>query len=72
MEDCLFCKIINSEIPSEIIYEDKLVLAFLDINPTTNGDTLIIPKKHFQDILEIPDDILLHMQKNLSKIISYL
>ena len=61
MKDCLFCKIINSEIPSEIIYEDELVLAFLDINPTTNGDTLIIPKKHFQDILEIPDDILIHM-----------
>ncbi len=68
MEDCLFCKIINSEIPSEIIYEDELVLAFLDINPTTNGDTLIIPKKHFQDILEIPDDILLHMQKIYQKL----
>lgn len=47
MEDCLFCKIINSEIPSEIIYEDKLVLAFLDINPTTEMGYIYQSQKIF-------------------------
>lgn len=56
--ECLFCKIINKEIPSKIIYEDKDLIVFLDINPTTNGDTLIVPKKHYKDILEINNDTL--------------
>ena len=62
-EDCLFCKIINKEIPSEIIYEDEMVLVFLDINPTTNGDTLVIPKKHYLDIFETPAYVINHMNK---------
>ena len=56
--NCLFCKIINKEIPSKIIYEDNDLMAFLDINPTTNGDTLIVPKKHFKDFLEIDNNTL--------------
>ena len=47
--DCLFCKIIKGEIPSYKIYEDDLVMAFLDVNPHANGHTLIIPKKHYDD-----------------------
>lgn len=70
MEDCLFCKIINKEIPSELIYEDDLVLVFLDINPTTNGDTLIIPKDHYKDMLEIPSNILNHMHEITKKLYS--
>lgn len=68
MKDCLFCKIINKEISSEIIYEDDKVLVFLDINPTTNGDTLIIPKIHYKDILELPCDLLIHMQEVIKKL----
>lgn len=64
--DCLFCKIIKKEIPSKIIYEDDDLIAFLDINPTTNGDTLIIPKKHYQDFLEI-DNQILEKINNLSR-----
>ena len=45
--DCLFCKIINGDISSYTIFEDELVKVFLDINPNTNGHTLIIPKKTF-------------------------
>ena len=59
--DCLFCKIINNEIPSEIIYEDDVVKVFLDINPTTNGDSLIVPKKHFKDFFEVDDETQKHM-----------
>lgn len=51
--DCIFCKIINGDIPCFKIYEDDLVLAFLDINPDSDGHTLIIPKKHFTDLDDI-------------------
>ena len=44
--DCIFCKIINGDIPSYTIYEDDVVKAFLDINPDVNGHLLIIPKQH--------------------------
>ena len=55
---CLFCKIVNREILSEIVYENDNVLAFLDINPSTKGHTLIIPKKHHQDLNDCPLEVL--------------
>lgn len=63
MKDCLFCKIINNEIPSSTIYEDDLIKVFLDINPTTNGHMLIIPKKHHVNIMDIDEDIVSHALK---------
>ena len=54
--DCLFCKIINGDIPCYKIYENDYVLAFLDINPDCDGHTLIIPKKHFTDIDDIDNN----------------
>lgn len=66
--DCLFCKIIKKEIPSEIIYEDDLVMVFLDINPTTNGDSLIVPKKHYKDFREVDNDLLNHMNEVIKKL----
>jgi len=51
--DCLFCKIANGEIPSNILYEDDLTVAFLDINPANPGHTLVIPKKHSRNIFDI-------------------
>ena len=51
--DCLFCKIIVGSIPSYKIYEDKKVYAFLDIHPQSLGHTLIVPKKHSKNILDI-------------------
>ncbi len=66
--DCLFCKIINKEIPSEIVYEDDLVMVFLDINPTTNGDSLIVPKKHFKDFLEVDNETLSYMNNIIRKL----
>ena len=67
--DCLFCKIINGEIPSYKVYEDDLVYAFLDVNPKENGHTLIVPKKHYTDYLELDEEIIKHIlktAKNLS------
>lgn len=59
MKNCLFCKIGKKEIDSKIIYEDNLVLAFLDANPLTKGHTLIIPKNHADNILELADKDLI-------------
>ena len=68
MENCLFCKIIKKEINSVTIYEDEKVLVFLDINPTTNGDTLIIPKEHYQDFRDVPNEVLNHMYNIIKKL----
>ena len=56
--DCIFCKIVNGEIPSYKVYEDDKILAFLDINPNAPGHTLIIPKEHTTDFLSISDEML--------------
>lgn len=58
--NCIFCKIINKEIPSYIVYEDEIVIAFLDISQSTKGHTLVVPKKHFANLLEIDEDVLKH------------
>lgn len=68
MEDCLFCKIIRGEIPSYTIYEDDTVKVFLDINPSTNGDSLIIPKKHIVTIDEVDNDLMIHMLEIIKKL----
>ena len=59
----IFCKIINNEIPSYTIYEDEIVKVFLDVNPSHNGHTLIIPKKHYQDLFDIDSEVLNHILK---------
>ncbi len=48
MDDCIFCKIVSKEIPSDLIYENKGAMAFLDVSPLSEGHTLVIPKKHFE------------------------
>ena len=53
--NCIFCKIINKEIPAEIVYEDENFLAFLDINPRSTGHTQVIPKNHYRWVWEIPN-----------------
>jgi histidine triad (HIT) family protein len=55
MDDCIFCKIIKGDIPCIKIYENDRVLAFADINPITNGHTLLIPKNHAENLWEIAD-----------------
>ena len=55
MSDCIFCKIANKEINSEIIYENEKVTAFKDLNPRAKMHFLIVPKKHYETILDIDD-----------------
>ena len=56
MEDCIFCKIIKKEIPSNIVYEDDEIIAFRDINPLAPVHILVIPKKHISSLLELTEE----------------
>lgn len=56
MDDCVFCKIIKGEIPSEKVYEDEDVIAFKDINPVTPIHILVIPKKHIATLLDVTEE----------------
>ena len=68
MSDCIFCKIIKGEIPCVKVYEDERVLAFADINPITDGHTLVIPKAHAENIFEIPSEDLMAVASASKKI----
>jgi histidine triad (HIT) family protein len=61
MPECIFCKIVRQEIPSSKIFEDRHVLAFLDISPVNKGHTLVIPKEHAQTLMDVTDKTLQHM-----------
>jgi histidine triad (HIT) family protein len=65
---CVFCKIIAGELPSYKVYEDKDVLAFLDINPVNPGHTLIVPKKHLTNIEEADEATLCQLVKAVKKV----
>ncbi len=56
MNDCVFCKIVRKEIPSQVVYEDDKVLAFKDINPLAPVHVLIIPKEHITNVLDMNED----------------
>lgn len=68
--DCIFCKIVNGDIPSYTIYENDKIKCFLDVNPISNGHTLIIPKKHFTDINDIDIDYLKEINSASKKIVT--
>ncbi|WP_164669569.1 HIT family protein [Virgibacillus doumboii] len=67
-EDCIFCKIIDGEIPSAKVYEDDQVYAFLDISQVTKGHTLVIPKTHTKNIYETPPEIASELFERVPKI----
>ena len=56
MNDCIFCKIINKEIPSSIVYEDSEIIAFRDINPVAPIHILVIPKKHIESLIDLKQE----------------
>lgn len=72
MKDCIFCKIVNGDIPCMNVYEDDICIAYLDISPDSDGHTLVIPKKHYKDIFEIPEETLLHIHNTSKKIMKKL
>jgi len=68
MTDCIFCKIIRGEIPCDKVYENDKVLAFLDISPVSKGHTLVLPKKHYENLQQIPENLLCDLIKAVKKI----
>ena len=70
MTDCIFCKIISKEIPSDMVFEDDFAVAFMDIRPVSHGHLLVVPKEHVTDILSSSDETvsqLLPLMKRLGK-----
>ena len=65
--NCVFCKIINGDIPSYTIYEDDIVKVFLDINPDSNGHMLVIPKEHILDLDDMDINTLNHIMQIAKK-----
>lgn len=65
--DCIFCKIANGELPSKILYEDDIVMVIMDVNPIRDGHSLIIPKKHFTDFMELDEETTKHIFKVAKK-----
>ena len=63
MNDCIFCKIINGELPSKTVYEDDLIKVIMNINPSSNGHLLVLPKEHYVNILDVPEEIVNHSFK---------
>ena len=60
MEDCIFCKIIKGELPSKTIYEDDLIKIIMNINPSTDGHLLVLPKEHMVNINDTTNEVINH------------
>ena len=71
MSDCIFCKIIGGEIPSNTIYEDADFRVILDASPATKGHVLILPKQHYANMFEIDDEVLAKAAKLAKKVITH-
>ena len=65
-DDCIFCKLANGEIPTKTVYEDDIVHVFMDANPNADGHMLIVPKKHYEDFIELDDETIKHIH-NVAK-----
>lgn len=68
-ENCIFCKIIAGEIPSHTLYEDEQFKVILDVGPATRGHALILPKEHYANLYEIPEDLAMNAMKLAKKMV---
>jgi histidine triad (HIT) family protein len=68
MDDCIFCRIVDGEIPSYTVYEDHDTLAFLDANPLARGHTLVIPKAHHQHLQDLPVELAGALGETLARV----
>lgn len=66
-EDCIFCKIANGEIPSKTLYEDEQFKVILDLGPATRGHALVLPKEHYDNLYELPDEVAAESMKLAKK-----
>jgi len=63
VDSCVFCKIAQKQVPSSLVYEDDKTVAFLDIRPLNEGHTLVIPKEHYVNIFDIPQELLCYIHE---------
>lgn len=70
--DCIFCKFANGDIPTNVIYEDDDFTVILDASPATKGHALILPKEHYANIYELPDDIAAKVMPLAKKLASHM
>ena len=68
MDNCIFCKIANGEIPSNKVYEDEDFIAILDLSPATRGHTLVIPKKHYPDFFAMDEEAAAQAMKRARRV----
>lgn len=69
MSDCIFCKIINGEIPKEFEYQDDYVVVFADIHPLSPIHLLIVPKQHIEDFFHVEDEVHLKISHAIKKLV---
>ena len=67
-DDCVFCKMVAGEITAAKVYEDEIVLAFMDIGPISDGHTLVIPKQHFEKLHNCPPELLGQVSSRIGRI----
>ena len=67
-DDCVFCKMVAGQVPVTRIYEDDVILVFLDIGPLSDGHTLVIPKQHFERLHDCPAELLGQVASRLGKV----
>ena len=67
-ESCIFCRIVAGSIPCHRIYEDDMVLSFLDIGPVTPGHTLVIPKAHYGTVMAAPPELMAELARRLPRL----
>lgn len=72
MSDCIFCKIVEGKIPSKKVFENDHVYAFFDIFPTSEGHTVVVPKKHYYNLLDFPDEQMGSFFKSVKQIAAML
>jgi len=68
MKSCVFCKIINKEIPASVIFEDDTIICILDIHPVNDGACMVIPKEHIDHFTDLPDELASHIMIAAQKI----
>jgi histidine triad (HIT) family protein len=67
-EDCIFCKIIKKEAPASRVYEDEQVVAFMSNRPVNEGHALVVPKKHYENIYDIPEDEIAYLFRIVKRV----
>ncbi len=72
MSDCIFCKLANGEIPTRTVYEDSKFRVIMDASPATKGHSLILPKEHYANIFEMPEDLAADAMKLAKKMAAHM